>query len=110
MKHTPTPWKAEEGEEPLWVIKGSGKFHFIAVTSQGNDEANARRIISCVNACEGIENPEAIKELIEAAHRGLNDHNPEDCLYCALRKSENIAGSCWRCAAYKALANLKKKQ
>ena len=34
--------------------------------STETEEANARRIVACVNACEGI-NPEAVPDLLEAA-------------------------------------------
>lgn len=29
--------------------------------------ANATRIVACVNACAGIKNPEAVKDLLKAA-------------------------------------------
>lgn len=37
-------------------------------------EANARRIVQCINACAGIENPgESIKELVEAANKAYTE-------------------------------------
>ena len=65
-KHTKEPWRAIEYIDPQWQIHGStGEFHVIALTAQGNDEANAKRIVACVNACAGI-NPDAVKDLLQA--------------------------------------------
>jgi len=68
MKHTPEPWKIYGSDElPLAIIQddedGMGIIEF---TQNGVNPANAKRIVSCVNACQGIEDPETtIKELIE---------------------------------------------
>ena len=60
MKHTKEPWYIEGYEIPskdsLPVVIGG----VLGSTAQ----ANAYRIVSCVNALEGL-NPEGIKELIE---------------------------------------------
>ncbi len=43
--HTLGPWEANVGAPPQWWVTVSGeKFHVIATTTQGNDEANARLI------------------------------------------------------------------
>lgn len=44
---TPTPWIAEVDLAPRWVITNGPKS--LAVTVGGNDEANARHIVHCVN-------------------------------------------------------------
>jgi len=63
-KHTPGPWK----------VRGrfnvhSGSLHLLQAAGAGTinetDEANAARIVACVNACAGI-NPEAVPELLVA--------------------------------------------
>jgi hypothetical protein len=44
---TPGPWTAKMYSEPQWAINGRGEFHFIAVTSQGHDQENAKHIAAC---------------------------------------------------------------
>ena len=87
-KHTPGPWAVDAvfGEALHEIVldydvpkQGSP----IVIANMHGDrddkflssvvaEHNARRICACVNACEGIANPEGFKELIEAA-RNLAD-------------------------------------
>ncbi len=53
--HTKEPWRAEPYSDPQWAIfYGERGLRVIALTSQGNDEANAKRIVACVNACAGL--------------------------------------------------------
>ena len=73
-EHTPGPWQVmgpTRADDPRWyVMRYSGvedvppeKF-YIAIMSCGNlvrDEADARRIIACVNACEGIPTVELLQ-------------------------------------------------
>lgn len=70
-QHTPGPWKTRRFDD-----EAEGRHNFtvqaalceVARMSQVDEhiaEANARRIVACVNACEGI-NPEAVPELLEA--------------------------------------------
>jgi hypothetical protein len=68
-KHTPEPWSYDESQEDYvlysdsaWIGKTSLGY---GVTPEGETEANAARIVACVNACEGI-NPEAIPLMLEA--------------------------------------------
>jgi hypothetical protein len=56
LKATPGPWQATCWEEPQWAV-GPGKYQFVAVTSQANDEANATYIAAC--------DPQTILALIE---------------------------------------------
>lgn len=71
MKHTHTrePW-AQDWNAPLAII-GEGhlvakSFYWSGSENAGRPESNARRIVACVNACEGI-NPDAVPELLDAA-------------------------------------------
>lgn len=73
-KHTPGPWKTYISERdvnaPLIWSEHDGKINSVASTDGGKEEmqvkrANAARIVACVNACEGIESPEAIRDLIQ---------------------------------------------
>jgi hypothetical protein len=68
MKHTPEPW-AISSIDP-----------FLIVDRHGNDVAaalsmySAARIVACVNACKGMENPETvIKGLREAVKTALKE-------------------------------------
>lgn len=56
-KHTPGPWKAYDN--CVFAMRD----HTLYVIDKAQSEANARRIVACVNACEGIST-EALK------HRG----------------------------------------
>lgn len=55
MSHTPTPWatngtRVESEKEHRWANDG-----WIICDCMGSDaEANVRRIVACVNACEGV--------------------------------------------------------
>ncbi len=70
-QHTPGPWVLFGG-----TVYSNLNRSFVADCfpkfrgSNDEDEANARRIVSCVNALEGL-NPEAVRELVEAATNAL---------------------------------------
>ncbi|MBE3087783.1 MAG: hypothetical protein IMZ71_01505 [Chloroflexi bacterium] len=79
-KHTPEPWIDDPekgsayGAAPVIVAnlcwRGDKKREIAKVLFDAGSEdpevhANARRIVACVNACEGI-NPEAVPDLLEA--------------------------------------------
>ena len=52
---TPRPWEACQHNDCQWAIRVAGtRFHLIAITSQGNDEENARLIVDCVNQHDRI--------------------------------------------------------
>lgn len=69
--HTPGPWGVVPGHSVLDIVAGGGA---IATTTggvywepySGVQEANARRIVDCVNACEGIADPSVVPELVAA--------------------------------------------
>jgi len=65
-KHTPEPWEFGYGQtREFGMCLGIGlnsapDWHVVAVVSPADsvnhaDEANARRIVACVNACAGVE-------------------------------------------------------
>ena len=68
-KHTPEPWKYEKELSAgcdEWLISmdagDRGRGICIAETRPGSaagGEANARRIVTCVNACAGMDDPAA---------------------------------------------------
>lgn len=79
-KHTPGPWAIYRGEgSPIAVVSNGnenvnkrrtlamvGPPHVSKSLTMAELEANAARIVACVNALEGIESPEALrKALIE---------------------------------------------
>lgn len=101
-EHTPEPWEARLHEDPQWMVRVKGSpLGAVCLTSQGNDEANARHIVACVNACEGI-NPEAVPELLAASkavwkwHNQQSERGPMDLddalrtLVAAIAKAEKV--------------------
>jgi len=87
-KHTPEPWMLHRdnhmgltypmGEEVSHrIIWGDGRdVAYLPPHSDGdNGNANAARIVACVNACKGL-NPDAIPELLEAAKTLLDNRVP----------------------------------
>jgi hypothetical protein len=59
MKHTSEPWSLLSQRQDM--IKGKDGSHIlecIGHETHPRTQANAARIVQCVNACEGIENPE----------------------------------------------------
>lgn len=79
MKHTKEPWVISEIEP--WLILSTHGYEaggLSVATSHGSAGSvtherscvpNAKRIVACVNALAGIENLEAVKELIEVAYQ-----------------------------------------
>lgn len=81
--HTPTPWHWEPlATRPDWMPDGEPFDHMGEITGVAPDDDprsfplvascvdrdNGRRIVACVDACEGI-NPEAVPDLLEVAQR-----------------------------------------
>ena len=73
MKHTKEPWGVGRPSPNGQQVIGNGKGMMIAIanptSTQGEVNANAERIVACINACAGITNDalEAgyIKHLVE---------------------------------------------
>lgn len=64
-KHTPGPWHCEGRN--VWRENGLDMDQPNLATTHGPlAEANARRIVECVSACEGLVDPSAVPELLEA--------------------------------------------
>lgn len=66
-KHTPEPWYVDN-QTAFPEIVGSDA-HVSEIWSTGDnelDQANASRIVACVNAMAGIENPKKFRETWEA--------------------------------------------
>lgn len=63
--HTPEPWQVDD----LDVVSAAGKWIGSMTQQLGESadigEANAARIIACVNACKGID-PESIQDMRDA--------------------------------------------
>jgi hypothetical protein len=95
-KHTPEPWAVDSGGDggcEIWS-PSSGNMDNIIGSEDTDDpqwEADARRIVACVNACAGIEDPGAeLARLrrVEQAARALCAHQWTDIpagAYVALR-------------------------
>jgi hypothetical protein len=82
-KHTPAPWQIlpEECDRPYIRIRGIAlgtRYKIANVLTPNHDgvhpreaqetRANARRIVACVNACEGIEDPENVVPQLRRAN------------------------------------------
>lgn len=76
QEHTPEPWSTSTWVEqpnnrtkPMIVSGGVAVAitHPAPICRQDECEANAHRIVACVNALQGIGNPSAIADLVEAA-------------------------------------------
>lgn len=84
MKHSPEPWKVLESH-PGKVIADSHNQFVADKVMNGDDygEADAKRIVDCVNALTGIENPvkmrqtwDIVKELeLDAYHKLKEEHD-----------------------------------
>ena len=96
MKHTPTPWSIERRDDDTGfnVRSRDGYCLFGADDVDHYPVTDLKCAVSCVNICNG--NPEAIKELIEAAEQLANSSTDKEQLVARMR-------------IYKALANLKKE-
>ncbi len=76
MKHSPEPWYTESDGDSQWyrdrnvyvcAPEGEGRVLDMYPPMGGGTKIirkNAERVVACVNACEGIENP---KEVIQKA-------------------------------------------
>lgn len=90
-QHTPGPWEVLVQPPnmydtlPTYVVR-AGVRRDIAVMEdyffsedlpvEAEAEANARRIVACVNACEGIADPSVVRELL-AALEGFLHADPD---------------------------------
>ena len=69
MKHTPGPWKydGQEAVYPSAPIEAPTCLPICHVSYEQSERspANLRRIVACVNACEGIVDPSAVPEMLD---------------------------------------------
>lgn len=67
-KHTPGPWTVRVDSYGVKIHKVNGQSVTIARTYAASSDsvANAHRIVECVNGCEGITDPSAVKDLLAA--------------------------------------------
>jgi len=76
MKHTSEPWNLKKVVEEYGTFKGRIYWFIVShdyghlaelfpTISPGETEANASRIVACVNGCQGI-NPDAVPDLLAA--------------------------------------------
>jgi len=71
-EHTPAPWRNDSGK-----IFAQGDYrdpHLDLIATPANGKhADARRIVACVNGCEGLENPlEDVKVLQDRLKRATD--------------------------------------
>ena len=104
--HTPAPWiqDATPAHAPCSFIIRSKSAHCDAwVPVRMNDSANSKRIVQCVNACEGMADPAveiaALRAKLEAHKKGLAElckvAEAKDVEIAGLRsRSNGIEGMC----------------
>lgn len=79
-KHTPEPWEVWDTGKSVTLkakfgtpgMDASQLYPVFTVGPGVNQNANARRIVECVNACEGI-NPDAVPELLAALQSSIQN-------------------------------------
>jgi hypothetical protein len=77
-QHTPEPWELTRHATPDYAPQcGIYSEDHPADFAIVKGEANARRIVACVNACKGI-NPEAVPDLLEALQDVLHEAEEKD--------------------------------
>lgn len=77
-KHAQTPWEVSTDGRFLQTVQKNGR-----IIARNIDEADAARIAACVNACEGIEDPRIIPELLDICKRVARSSEASE----ALKKS-----------------------
>lgn len=79
LKHTPEPWAYQKVKQHFDITYTNPQWDDTSLATTfyaGNEqqeEANANRIVQCVNACAGIPGPEAIPEVIAALKCAIED-------------------------------------
>ena len=99
MKYTPEPWAAHfSGSHGQTIVDWPAGLGLIAVPSAratiDEQDANAHRLVACVNACEGI-NPETVPKLLAIAKEVVlfaPEYAGNDDLNAALSDLEAIIG------------------
>jgi hypothetical protein len=76
-KHTPEPWIVNDTSVGITISSGKQNLYLMYMSATRTDRdnsANANRVVECVNAMEGIENPaefmESVRKLVEEVHNG----------------------------------------
>jgi hypothetical protein len=65
-KHTPEPWKVVIGDRGFNIVSDLGEFIcFDMMDESQNGSVDAERIVKCVNAMAGIEDPADFMELVK---------------------------------------------
>lgn len=71
-KHTPEPWGVwREPHEHGTITDELGRHIARLLNGTHETDANAERIVSCVNACAGLADPSAVPDLLEACKAAL---------------------------------------
>lgn len=70
-KHTPEPWCKLNDCGTVKICGPQGDCVAVNIGCSCDNEANADRIVSCINACAGI-NPEAVPDVVAALREAVN--------------------------------------
>lgn len=91
--HTKEPWSIHHNQ-PTFLRANGGRKHIGNTDSMGEkktDEANARRIVACVNACEGIS-AEALNSWMNPPDGGFgHPHGPWPAHIISLQRAAEAA-------------------
>lgn len=74
MKHSKEPWYTVQhasGNPTLIHANGKHLAECWSLDKEISSSANAARIVACVNACAGLDNPEQIRSMYEQMKTGL---------------------------------------
>lgn len=119
QKHTPEPWKLYRNDQSVGDAVGNA---VCDAWPRGDDQlasaegkANARRIVACVNACEGMEDPAAFiaglrSELQLATHKlltcGVAARHPDT----SLSRRESDYGGKWNSPQAESVRQLRQQR
>jgi hypothetical protein len=91
-------WRLAKGDKILGDISFTigAAMGWPRVESREECQANAERVVACVNGCAGIEYPAAINAAIEALHDFVEDE-PMSCISSPSTVAPAVGCDCWAC-------------
>lgn len=102
IKHTPTPWMHDEtrrykNEHGVTVcpIDANGFETIAEVYLPDDDDADLRRIIACVNACEGIPTSLLEQGVVKAMREAVRKLLFEIDFYTSREKTGHVLRACF---------------
>jgi len=96
MQHTKEPWEVKD-QVRIVAKKETIATLFYSLLPLKKTRVNAHRIVACINGCAGIENPGAVKKLLQACKclladlegaTELFDGNVDDCWHQSIAEGK----------------------